>query len=224
MALNNQLVFDSFYLEFGLNRVLQDVYMECSQGEVVGLLGRNGSGKSCLMQIVFGSRKAYQQSVRINGAYLLNSNIRKGLIHYLPQESFIPKSFTVKMALSHYQIPIDELLVAFPHFTNLMNLKIAELAGGDIRLLEIMLILKQKGLFCILDEPFSNLMPLHIEKIMELITASKLDKGIIVTDHLYPYLLKVSNRLYVLQNGKTYSVKNPEELITFGYLPQRPNH
>jgi lipopolysaccharide export system ATP-binding protein len=93
MVVKNMLEFDSLYLEFGHHRVLQDVYVKCETGEVVGIIGRNGSGKSCLMKIVFGSMKAYMQSVRINGEYVTGSNIRKGLINYLPQESFYSSIF-----------------------------------------------------------------------------------------------------------------------------------
>lgn len=221
MAVKKVLEFDSLYLEFDLHRVLQDIYMKCEQGEVVGLLGRNGSGKSCLMQIVFGSMKAYQQSVRINGEYLLDTNISKGLIQYLPQESFIPKSLKVKTALRHYNISITDFLNTFPHFATKLNDSIDELSGGEVRLLEIFMILKRKGLFCILDEPFSNLMPLHIEKVLQLIESSKANKGIIITDHLYSYLIEASDRMYLLQNGKTYPVKNADQLIKFGYLPDR---
>jgi ABC-type multidrug transport system ATPase subunit len=218
MALKNVLEFDSLFLEFGLHRVLQDVYVKCEQGEVIGLLGRNGSGKSCLMKIVFGSLKAYQQSVRINGDYLLNTNIKKGLIHYLPQESFIPPFLTIQTVLYHYQLSIDDFLEAFPGFAEKLDTKIEALAGGEIRLLEIFVILNCKGLFCILDEPFSNLMPLHIEKVIQLIHAAKAKKGIILTDHLYQYLLKISDRVYLLNNGKTFAIDNQDKLVQFGYL------
>lgn len=221
MVVKNVLEFDSLYLEFDLHKVLQDVYMKCEQGEVVGLLGRNGSGKSCLMQIVFGSMRAYQQSVRINGEYVLNTNISKGLIHYLPQESFIPKSLKVKTVIAHYNLSADDLIIAFPNFVSKLNDSIGALSGGEVRLLEIFIILKSKGLFCILDEPFSNLMPLHIEKVLQLIEHCKVNKGIIITDHLYSYLIEASGRLYLLQNGKTYPIKNPEELIQYGYLPDK---
>lgn len=218
MAVKNVLEFDSLFLEFGLHRVLQDVYVKCEQGQVVGLLGRNGSGKSCLMKIVFGSQKAYQQSVRINGEYLLNTNIKKGYIHYLPQESFIPPFLRIQKVLNHYQLSVADFIDAFPHFEGKLDTKIEELAGGEIRLLEIFVILNCKGLFCILDEPFSNLMPLHIEKVIQLIHAAKAKKGIILTDHLYRYLLRISDMVYLLNNGKTFPIDNKDKLVQYGYL------
>lgn len=218
MDIKNILEFDSLFLEFGLHRVLQDVYVKCEQGEVVGLLGRNGSGKSCLMKIVFGSLKAYQQSVRINGEYVLNTNIKKGYIHYLPQESFIPPSLSIQKVLHHYQLSEEHFTATFPDFTDRLNAKIDELAGGEIRLLEIFVILSCKGLFCILDEPFSNLMPLHIEKMIQLIHTAKTKKGIILTDHLYKYLLQTSDRIYLLSNGKTFPIDNTDKLVQHGYL------
>lgn len=219
MAVKNVLEFDSLYLEFGLHRVLQDVYMRCEQGEVVGLLGRNGSGKSCLMKIVFGSKKAYQQSVRINGAYLLNSNIKKGCIRYLPQESFVPGNLSIQTVLEHYGLSEVDFVFIFPDFAERLHQKMETLAGGEMRLIEIYIILKSEGLFCLLDEPFSNLMPLHIEKVIQLINETKATKGIIITDHLYRYLLETSDSIYLLHNGKTRAVSNKDELIDYGYLP-----
>lgn len=213
------LEFDSLYLEFGLHRVLQDVYVKCEQGEVVGLLGRNGSGKSCLMKIVFGSKKAYQQSIRINGKYILNSNIRKGYIHYLPQESFLPGELTVSTVLAFYRLEETPFTKTFPGFANKLKHKIEHFSGGEIRLIEVYVILNMKGLFCILDEPFSNLMPLHIEAVINMIHAAKATKGIIITDHLYRSLIEISNSVYVLSNGKTRLVRNANELIQYGYLP-----
>jgi ABC-type multidrug transport system ATPase subunit len=222
MGVKNILEFDSLFLEFGMNRVLQDVYVKCEQGQVVGLLGRNGSGKSCLMKIVFGSLKAYQQSVRINGEYLLETNIRKGLIHYLPQESFIPPFLTIRKVLYQYQLSADQFVGTFPDFAGRLGSKITELSGGEVRLLEIFVILNREGLFCVLDEPFSNLMPLHIEKVIALIREARLQKGIILTDHMYRYLLKTTDLIYLLSNGKTYPVSNNDQLVQFGYLSFNP--
>jgi ABC-type multidrug transport system ATPase subunit len=215
----NVLEFDSLYLEFGHQKVLQDVYMKCTEGEAIGLLGRNGSGKSCLMKIVFGSMEAYMQSVRINGEYVTGNNIRKGWINYLPQESFIPPFLTIKKVLQQYGLRREGLNTFMPELADVHLKKINELSGGERRLLEVYIILKRPSLFSILDEPFSGLMPIHIERVIALINETKATKGIILTDHQYRYLLEVSNRIYLLHEGKTFSIKDKDELIRFGYLP-----
>ena len=89
------LEFDSLYLEFDLRKVLSSVYMKCETGNVVGLLGRNGSGKSCLMKIVFGSMRAEHKSIRIDGRYYPGNTPKKTLITYLPQDHFIPTFLTL---------------------------------------------------------------------------------------------------------------------------------
>jgi ABC-type multidrug transport system ATPase subunit len=213
------LEFDSLYLEFGHHRVLQDVYVKCETGEVVGIIGRNGSGKSCLMKIVFGSMKAYMQSVRINQTNILQTNIPKGYINYLPQESFLPPFLKVKEALKQYNIDPDDLTRFIPELTDRQNHAINRLSGGEIRLIEVYLILQSPSLFSILDEPFSGLMPIHIERVISLIKQAGIHKGIILTDHQYRYLMPIADKLFLLVNGKTIPVKDSNELIRFGYLP-----
>lgn len=211
------LEFDSLFLEFGLRRVLQDVYMKCTVGEVVGLLGRNGSGKSCLMQIVFGMRKAYQQSVRIDGQYTRHKPSREGKISYLSQESFLPKQLSVHTILQHYNVSLSYVQTYLPDI--LPQSKIESLSGGTVRLLELLLVLNLPAPFCILDEPFSYLAPLQVEIVKSIITEAKHHKGFIITDHLYEQLLQCSDRLYLLNNGKTFPIHHHEELLQHGYLP-----
>ncbi|HEY9195808.1 MAG TPA: ABC transporter ATP-binding protein, partial [Mucilaginibacter sp.] len=61
---------DSVVLEFNGRKILRDVYLECKQGEVLGILGRNGCGKSSLLRIIFGTLKADYQHVSINGQFI----------------------------------------------------------------------------------------------------------------------------------------------------------
>jgi len=218
----NVLEFDSLYLEFGLQKVLQDVYVKCTQGEVIGLLGRNGSGKSCLMKIVFGSIRAYIQSVRINGEHVSGTNILKGYINYLPQESFIPPFLSVHNVLKQYNVDAEDFCSFVPELSGTLARKAGELSTGEARLLEIYIILMRPSLFSILDEPFSGLMPIHIDRVIELINTVRGSKGIILTDHQYRYLLQVSNRVYLLYHGKTFPITHRDELLRFGYLPGQP--
>jgi ABC-type (unclassified) transport system, ATPase component len=215
------LEFDSIFLEFDLNRVLSSVAMKCQVGEVVGLLGRNGSGKSCLMRVVFGSMASEFKSVRINGQPLTGNYLRERLISYLPQQSLIPSYLTVRAALKFFEVNEARILEVFPHFENTFHQKPSQFSGGSLRLIETLMILFSKGKFCILDEPFSGIMPLHIEEIKKVIQQEKHKKGIIITDHLYRHVTDLTDRLYVLVNGQTYLLESADELADFGYLHQK---
>jgi ABC-type multidrug transport system ATPase subunit len=192
--------------------------MKCEVIEVVGVLGRNGSGKSSLMKIVFGSLKGSHQSIRIDGKQLPSNHLSSRLIGYLPQESLIPPFISIRKTFRLFGINEEEIIVEFPEIKDFLELKPKQLSGGYQRIIEAILILKSKGLFCILDEPFSGLMPVYVDKLKQMITTEKAKKGIIITDHMYRHVLSITDRLYLLANGKTYLVTSEEDLIARGYV------
>ena len=212
------LEFDSLYLEFGMNRVLSGIYVKCETGKITALLGRNGSGKSCLMKIVFGTMNAEHKSVRINGTPLIGNYLNKHLISYLPQGHFIPDFISIKKAFELFKIDPSPIQDSFPEFSSLIDCKASELSGGQLRLLEVFLVLFSKHPFCILDEPFSGMAPIQIEKLKELFIRAKINKGILITDHLHEQVRSIADDVYVLGNGRTRLVKDEQQLIEFGYL------
>ena len=214
------LEFDGIELSFGAHSVLSSVYMKCETGKIIGLMGRNGSGKSCLMKTVFGSLKNPNQSIRVNGFPLIGNYQQDKFISYLPQESFIPRNLTVAEALVFFDMTLKSLTDCFPDFSVLHQTSVSDLSGGHLRLLETFLILESPHPFCLLDEPFSGLMPLHIERMKELIEQAKPNKGIILSDHLYRHTMEMADEIYLLSNGKTYLIKDREELVFRGYLPE----
>jgi ABC-type multidrug transport system ATPase subunit len=216
--MTHKLEFDSLYLEFGLHRVLSSVYMYCCTGQVVGLLGRNGSGKSCLMKVVIGAMEAESKSVRLNNIPLLNGNQHGSIISYLPQSDLLPPFLSFRKALALNDIDYIKIIQEFPEIEILLNRKSSEVSGGERRLLEVLLILFSNHPFCILDEPFSGLMPIQIEKLKEAIINQKKNKGIMITDHLHRHVREVADDLYILTNGKTYKISHEDQLLQYGYL------
>lgn len=214
------LEFDGIALSFGSHTILSSVYMKCETGKIIGLMGRNGSGKSSLMKTVFGSLKNTDQSIRVNGFPLIGNYQKDKFISYLPQEIFIPSRLTVASSLEYYDLSSENLTDYFPDFKILLSNTVTSLSGGHLRLLESFLILKSPHSFCLLDEPFSGLMPLHIESIKDLIVQAKSTKGIILSDHLYRHTMEMADDIYLLANAKTYLIKDREELVFRGYLPE----
>ena len=72
-----------------------------------------------------------------------------------------------------------------------------------------------------LDEPFSQVMPKHVNPIKSLINNEKNNKGIIITDHLYEHIIDICDDIYVIANGKTYLTKDRSDLIQLGYINEK---
>ena len=215
--MTNILEIDSVILEFGSIRVLQDVYLKNETGKVTGLLGRNGSGKSCLMKILFGELVPNDKSIRINGDSVVTSYRSPKDMRYLPQNRFIPGSLTVKRVFSDFNLDFSDLVSFFPEFKKLFLSKLNNLSGGERRIIEIYTILVSQTKFCMLDEPFSQVMPIHADTIKQIILREKANKGIIVTDHMYKYIIDICDDLYVIKNGKTCLTKSVEDIESLGY-------
>ena len=199
--------------------IISDVYLKCETGDIIGILGRNGSGKSTLLKIIFGTVAADFKFVRIDG--VVKSKISDLLkeISYLPQDNFIPNSFSVIKTIA-LAIADDKVLefCSDEMIQSLLKKKIKHLSGGELRYLEIKLVLSNNSKFVLLDEPYNGLSPIMIEKINQLITAMSSLKGILITDHNYQNVIKVSTRLSLMKEGKLYHLKDENELVEKGYL------
>jgi ABC-type multidrug transport system ATPase subunit len=201
-----------------MHRVLSSIYMKCSTGRIAGLLGRNGSGKSCLMRIVLGSMKAEFSSIRMNGQPLMGNYIKDELIAYLPQDNLLPSFVSFSQALKLYRVDVRKIISHFPEITDFVDQRPDEVSAGQRRFFEALLLIYSRHPFCIMDEPFSGLMPLHVEKLMRILQYEKHNKGFIITDHLHRSIRAVADDLYVLTNGKTYKINREEQLLELGYL------
>lgn len=214
----HSLEIDSIQLQYGQRKILSDIYLRCDTGQVIALLGRNGEGKSSLMKIAFGTEKIADYSVRIDG-----QNIKPALecpmgLSYLPQHHFIPSGISLQKVFDLYKLSFDALAQDIKELKGREKSKISELSGGIRRLLEIYIIVKKKGLFVMLDEPFTHIMPLNIEHICRWIKEEKATKGFIISDHLYQSVLPISDKIYLLKDAKTHLCSSPKDLVALGYL------
>lgn len=215
--MKNILEIDSVILEFGNKRILQDVYLKTETGIITGLLGRNGSGKSCLMNIIYGKLIPTEKSVRLNNKYNPGKHFSKKILTYLPQFNFIPKSLTIERIFKDYRIDFNSFLKYFPEFEKYYKTKIKLLSGGEQRIIEIYVILVSDTKFCMLDEPFSQVMPKHIDTIKEIINSEKEKKGIIITDHMLEHIIDICKEIYVINEGRTILIKDIEDIERLGY-------
>lgn len=209
---------DSVLKSFGEKTILADVYLCCRPGDIIGLFGRNGTGKSTLFNIIFGTLRADRCFVRINGKVIKGSAYESKLLAYLPQHNFLPAYLTVKQVVELYT-PKGEYnkFMGDRFLFKVRNSKIGHLSGGEIRYLEIKLILYCKAPYILLDEPFNGLSPIAAEEIRHHIAEAAQTKGIVLSDHNFREVHKIVNRILLLDDCYLKEVKEKEELIPYGY-------
>lgn len=209
---------DSVELSYNGRKILQGIYLDCQPNEVVGLLGRNGCGKSSLLKIIFGTLNPTYRHVSIDDRV-----ISKGYLHnkiaYLPQHHFLPQHLLITELA---QMLVDEQswdeFEQLPTFQRFQHCKPHQLSGGELRQIETLIILYSKAEYILLDEPFIHLSPIQAEEFKVLIRLRSKCKGIIVTDHQYRSILEISDRIFLLNNGRTHQINEAAELISYGYL------
>jgi len=220
--MSHQLEIDSVHKSFGKNRVLSDIYLKCETGDIVGLLGRNGSGKSTFLKILFGTMHAEQKFIRIDGKKFDCTYQTQGEIAYLPQDSFIPRNMTLASAVKLYLSNGERVKQFFDDVALdlLQHRKVSHLSGGELRYAEIKLLLSVDVKFLLLDEPFNGISPLSIEFVKDMIRKSAQHKGIILTDHDYRNVLDVANRPYLVWDGGLKIMKDKDDLVLRGYMSE----
>jgi len=176
----HKLEADGIQLEFYGRKILSSIYLKCETGKITGLLGRNGQGKSCLMKIIYGSLQC-EKSIRFDNVTQREAFKRPDLLLYLPQFNFIPQGLSLKRIFEDFELDYSSFEKRFSEFAARYTSSINNLSGGERRLVELYVIVKAKSKFAILDEPFTHLNPLQIQKVQELLLEEKDRKGLLIT-------------------------------------------
>jgi lipopolysaccharide export system ATP-binding protein len=207
-------------------KVVDDVGLEVYEGEVVGLLGPNGAGKTTTFHMVVGLTRPESGSVFLNDQEITDLPMylraRSG-INYLPQEPSIFRKLTVeenvlailetlklRSSEKHERLAalLDEL-----GLTGLAKSRAYTLSGGERRRAEITRALVTSPSFMLLDEPFAGIDPIAVGDIQKIIHHLK-DRGIgiLVTDHNVRETLKITDRAYIMKEGRIFRAGSPAEL------------
>lgn len=197
-------------------RVVDGVSFDISQGEIVGLLGPNGAGKTTTFYMVTGLVKPNAGVVRFDDEVVtgwpMYLRARRG-VGYLPQEPSVFRKLTVEDNLrlvlelagksrKETQAKIDDLAEQL-HITKILGSQGNVLSGGERRRVEIARALATEPKFILLDEPFTGIDPVTIEEIQEIIFRLKSQNiGILITDHNVAATLHITDRNYILIDGK----------------------
>lgn len=207
-------------------KVVDDVNLDIAQGEVVGLLGPNGAGKTTTFYIMVGLARPDSGRVLLDGDDITDLPMylraRSG-ISYLPQEPSVFRKLTVEENLlavletlpltpEQRRDRLEELLAQMGLETVRYN-KAYTLSGGERRRLEIARSLVLQPAFVLLDEPFAGIDPVTVKDIQEIISRlSQAGIGVLVTDHNVREALRVTDRAYIIHDGRIFRSGTPGEL------------
>ena len=208
-------------------RVVDDVTVHVEQGEVVGLLGPNGAGKTTSFYIIVGLIKSDTGRVLINDEDLTNVPMylraRNHGISYLPQEPSIFRKLTVEdnilAVLETQPISWHERRERMESLIDQLGLEVIRrnrgyaLSGGERRRVEIARCLCIEPKFILLDEPFSGIDPIAVLDLQKNIYDLKAAGiGVLLTDHNVRETLSVTDRAYIINEGRIFRAGTPEEL------------
>ena len=217
---------EHLWKRYGKRVVVNDVSIEVTQGEIVGLLGPNGAGKTTTFYMTTGLIKPNAGKIFLNdldiSKFPVYQRARKG-IGYLAQEASVFRHMTVENNIravlemtdftKEYQREKLEQLIAEFHLEKVRKSLGDQLSGGERRRCEIARCLAIEPKFIMLDEPFAGVDPIAVEDIQNIVAKLK-DKniGILITDHNVHETLSITDRAYMLFEGKIMFQGTAEEL------------
>lgn len=216
--MKSSIKIDSVFLSFGSKQVLRGINLEIKENQITGILGRNGCGKSCLLKIITGQLQSQAKYIAYNDKRIDNLYKEKGLINYLPQHEFHPRSSTLKKLLEFYEIDHHRFFNEYPFLKSSLNSRFSSMSGGEKRIIEVLLVLESNTKFSVLDEPFTHVMPKYINSLKERITKLSSKKGILVTDHQFQNVLNISDKSYIIVDGSIKKIEKIEDLKYYGYI------
>ena len=212
---------------YGRRRVVDDVTVSVETGEVVGLLGANGAGKTTTFYMLVGLEPAESGQIILSGRdvtrHPMYLRARLGL-GYLPQEPSVFRKLTAEQNIlavletmpyrrARRLERLEELLEEFG-VTHVRKVRGDALSGGERRRVEIARCLATEPRFILLDEPFAGIDPLAIEDIRGIITYLKNQGiGILITDHNVRETLEITDRAYIMSEGRILRSGSPRELV-----------
>ena len=217
---------DNLIKEYGPKKVVKGVSLEVKKGEIVGLLGPNGAGKTTTFYMIVGLVKPTSGEITLDGKDItqdaMYKRARKG-VGYLAQEASIFRKLSVEdnilsvlqltnKSASEQKNRLEELLDEFS-LQHVRRNRGDLLSGGERRRTEIARCLATDPDFILLDEPFAGVDPIAVEDIQKIIRSLvKKDIGVLITDHNVQQTLAITNKTYIMFEGKILKEGIPEDL------------
>lgn len=208
---------------YGALPALRDVSFEVNRGEIIGLLGLNGAGKSTALKILAGVLTPSSGSVEMDGRNVTeNADDLKATIGFLPEEPPLYRDMTVTSFLTHVGrlkgMPKASVLARLPEVISSTGLQgrenqiIGTLSHGYKKRVGIAMAVIHSPSLVILDEPISGLDPMQIKEMRTVIRKLGRDRAVLISSHILSEMSKTCDRLVVLHQGRMVAQGTQEEL------------
>ncbi|AFM25712.1 ABC transporter ATP-binding protein [Desulfomonile tiedjei] len=228
---------EDIHTHYGKSHILQGVSMEIRKGEIVGLLGRNGVGKTTTLNTVVGFVKPSKGRLIFNDrdftSYPCHKISRMG-IAYVPQGRHLFPQMTVLENLKTGMLyatggdGLDRVFDLFPNLKRLLDQKAGSLSGGEQQAVAISRAILKNPEILLLDEPTTGLMPLFVNSLLEIVRRLN-EEGmtILLVEEKVPFVLSLSHRIYFMVKGRIEHGAAKEDLVErpevfVDYLGVRP--
>jgi len=224
---NRSLKVKEIYKSYRKHRAVNGISIEINQGEIVGLLGPNGAGKTTTFNVITGLIKPDEGMVFLDDTEITDMPMYQRARHglgYLTQESSVFRKLTVAenimailemMPLSQQQRE-DRLknLLQELSISHLADKKAHSISGGERRRVEVTRALVTNPAFLLLDEPFTGIDPIARADIQQVVVKLKeRGIGVLLTDHNVRETLEITDRAYVVYEGKVFASGTPQEIV-----------
>lgn len=217
---------ENLFKDYGKKRVVKDVSLQVEQGQIIGLLGPNGAGKTTTFYMIVGlikatSGKVYLDKTNITGDAMYQ-RAQKG-IGYLAQEASVFRKLSVednilsvlqftKLSKKEQRMKTEALIEEFS-LEHVRKNRGDLLSGGERRRTEIARCLATEPKFILLDEPFAGVDPIAVEDIQKIVRSLKYKNiGILITDHNVSQTLAITDKTYIMFEGRILKEGTPENL------------
>ena len=203
---------------FGKKQVLEDINLKVSKGKIIGLLGKNGTGKTTLIKLINDLLTPTSGEVLVNGEKVGVES--KKIISYLPERTYLDKSMTVEKVIEFFEDFYDNfdsekaksLLKDLDLDT---SMKLSKMSKGMQEKVQLVLVMSRSADLYILDEPLGGVDPATRDYILDtILTNFNEDASVIISTHLISDIERILDEVIFIENGKIVLTSDTDELRT----------
>ncbi len=201
---------------YGNKKVLQDVNLNIPRGKIIGLLGKNGTGKTTLIKIINNLLTASSGEVLINGKPIGVES--KKIISYLPERTYLEKQMTVEQVIKYFcdfyaDFDAEKARTLIKDLNLDLNQKLAKMSKGMQEKVQLVLVMSRRADLYILDEPLGGVDPATRDYILDtILTNFNEDASVIISTHLISDVERILDEVIFIDNGKIVLTSPSDEL------------